>query len=86
MKQVKQLTCIIEREVVSRLLTVVSSLNLQERNIIDFLAESVSAVVLVVFLPLFCPLNSSELPPLASVLRDERNRSQTSMRRSPLQD
>ena len=28
---------------VSRLLTVVSSLNLQERNILDFLAESVSA-------------------------------------------
>jgi transposase len=30
-------------EFVSRLLTVVSSLNLQERNILDFLAESVSA-------------------------------------------
>jgi transposase len=29
---------------VSRLLTVVSSLNLQERNILDFLVESVSAV------------------------------------------
>ena len=28
---------------VSRLLTVVSSLNLQERNILDFLVESVSA-------------------------------------------
>ena len=31
-------------EFVSRLLTVVSSLNLQERNILDFLVESVSAV------------------------------------------
>jgi transposase len=30
-------------EFVSRLLTVVSSLNLQERNILDFLVESVSA-------------------------------------------
>jgi hypothetical protein len=30
-------------EFVSRLLTVVSSLNLQERNILDFLAESILA-------------------------------------------
>ena len=38
-------------EFVSRLLTVVSSLNLQERNILDFLVESVSAA------------RSGELPP-----------------------
>jgi Transposase IS66 family len=33
----------ITSEFVSRLLTVVSSLNLQERNILDFLVESISA-------------------------------------------
>ena len=38
-------------EFVSRLLTVVSSLNLQERNILDFLVESISAA------------RSSEIPP-----------------------
>jgi transposase len=30
-------------EFVSRLLTVVSSLNIQERNVLDFLVESISA-------------------------------------------
>ena len=38
-------------EFVSHLLTVVSSLNLQERNILDFLVESVSAA------------RSGEIPP-----------------------
>ena len=42
-------------EFVSRLLTVVSSLNLQERNILDFLVESISAA------------RSGEIPP--SLLR-----------------